>query len=396
MKGSAAEPADHLGQNIYLSDVAFVPQKNAGLYKLNGENNSIVEFNSNSSSMFNTLNSGSEISNLKILNSNLVESTQNNIGVLAGINAGKITNVTIRDTALGVTTSMLTGTSTYFVGGLTGVNYGIISNSQISTNININGDRVLSARLYTGGIAGESLGSIISTRVNGEINRSAYSTNLIDDTYIADHSQGIAEITGGIVGYASGGNISEVRTDNSIIFNPTNANLNVLAAPAYGETPANTPVTLQDFYLGTRLNLSNSPIVFNHFNLRQINGNLVRGVFELKDTQTANLINDFSGYDNLAAQANVLYVYSGGGTMPSNSNIINVLHFDRTASGAISYTDSLGQIASFGNFNIGTDFISSIKNGNIWRIDFRGGAQVMELPKLVKTEGSFDEIGKGF
>jgi hypothetical protein len=402
-KTNATDPADHLGQNIYYSSATLLsaPLYAAGIYKLNGENNSIIEFKTSGEGLFAALNVGSDISNLNILNSSFDLTSRtgvgNNIGTLAGLNAGKITNVNIRETNINFNfnTSPLSSTNTYFVGGLVGINNGSIFNSQIGTEISIMGPRIMNARLYIGGVTGSSIGTMTGLRVFGVINRNSFNSDLMDSTALTSMASGIAEIMGSISGYVSGGIISEVKTDNSISFNPSGTNFKVYAAPAYGESSTASPVTLRDFYLNSHLNLNNNAVVQNNFNIIQKAGTLNRGIFEFGDVDSANRITDFTGYTAADTSANVLYYYNGRGVgTPSNNNIVKGIVFYNTASG-ITYGTGANSIAMTG-WNFGTDFVNSIKNGNVWSIDFRGFTETTNMPNLVKTDGNFDEIGKGF
>ena len=183
--GDGSDGKFYLANDIHLGSEKWVPLKGfAGVFDGNGykiTDFTIVEENS---AGFFTSNSGT-IQNLTLSDFTVYVSTQNTnvdfyAGALVAVNEGKIDNCHVKDAVLSYYyyRGRESGTCNATVGGLVGVNNGILLNSSIAlTNINATADvkewggsngrtYTLNQTLFVGGIVGDNKGEIKTTTSN--------------------------------------------------------------------------------------------------------------------------------------------------------------------------------------------------------------------------------------
>lgn len=229
--------------------------------KFNGRGNAIVGLNVENNAnagLFSEVGANGEVSNLNIYSSSFTGGT---VGAVAGVNNGKIDNITTFGNR--VEGTVANGNA----GGTVGTNTGIISNASNNDAVAVSG-----AGGNVGGIAGKNTGSISSSVANSNVtamvagahaiggvvgvNSGAYakldtvrSLGIVNGTYnndtvitnnvggIAGINNGDAQITkaynvaqvsggsnvGGIVGNGTAGSLQEVVSAGDIISSGTNA-----------------------------------------------------------------------------------------------------------------------------------------------------------------------------
>ncbi len=151
------------------------------------------------------LNSGSSLTNLNLTGVSVTGYAD--IGGLAGINSGSITN--------SYSSGSVSGTSNY-VGGLVGYNSGTISSSYATDSVSGNN--------YAGGFAGFNSGTISNSYATGSVSGSGYLGGLvgynyhgtITNAYAMGSVSGTNNYVGGLVGYNYHGTITNAYATGKV------------------------------------------------------------------------------------------------------------------------------------------------------------------------------------
>ncbi len=224
--GGTARITDSSGVPIPSGNQAFVPVSPAYSLGYNGEKNSIsgVVINtsaagSGSAGLFGELGSNDSVSDLKLIDFS-VTSGSGSAGALAGVSAGKVTNVLAHNSGRGATATVTgTGSVGGLIGSLTG---GTVEKSAAALVVSSSGGSA-------GGLIGSATGGTVSASYSGghtdgtgeysntnfNVTGSTYAGGLIGDAGSADISNCYSTCSarsdttgtayaGGLVGSASG------------------------------------------------------------------------------------------------------------------------------------------------------------------------------------------------
>ena len=183
-----------LGSNIDISSISgWIPLDNndaSGFTgKFNGLGHEVGGF-TGAASFFGTVGSGAEVGNLSVYRARItVNSTgaRTAAGILADVNRGSIVNAAV--TGIGILNAANAGIGMTAVGGLVGINYGLIARSRSTTAV--------SSVVTTGGLVGvnESAGRIIDSWAAGGSISSGTNVN----TPAAGHVGGLVGVNSGTV-----------------------------------------------------------------------------------------------------------------------------------------------------------------------------------------------------
>lgn len=161
-----------------------------------------------------------------VFNSSVGNFSGNRVGVLAGINNGRIEKCEVVNvvSAYKMSLSATSGTYSYYYGGLVGVNNGVVSEVHANIDLNVNAsthcgttgkwETSCTAYVYIGGIAGSNLGTIEKTTVNGSVD---YYATASGETSYSLYGYGNTVIAaGGFVG-RNAGSITDCGANQSIV-----------------------------------------------------------------------------------------------------------------------------------------------------------------------------------
>ncbi len=398
---------------------ATIPSKAGGVYNLDGDGHSLIDFAIDGTvtgniGLFQDLQAGSSIKNLNLALGKIASSgyaaviPAMSVGILAGINSGSIDNINMSRCELNYTKlDLVTNSATAFnIGGLVGMNNGTITNSEIDNLITLERPNVGSAAIYAGSITSRNFGTIDAVRAFGSVNRTLGMSNLGNMTstdgtctggnlgnYIRRTDLGTSrycngstwedayamtsnEYYAGVTAFNSG-TVSQISFEGSVNTKDWSANTagNISPFVAYNSSTG----VLSDSHIKGRLEIDHSSLN----NVVSVNlGSLTRLFF---NPNSLSYINGNYAFNLSGA------VFTGG---TENACVVTAPAITNcSTSAAISYTSptiTIGTGAIFsGNFNwsVGIDFLNPL--GNKWL--FKDG----EL-SLMATSGNFDKLGKGF
>lgn len=161
-----------LGKDIDASGIAsFVPLGSSAPYftgTLDGQghtisNLSVIASNANAG-LFAQIGAGGQVRNLNLSNVNITDPTSslNDVGALAGVNNGAISNVSSAG-------AITTGTLAYYIGGLVGWNTGTIQNSSSSVAVDASQTNGIILTPYAGGLVGYNQGPVSNSHASGSV-----------------------------------------------------------------------------------------------------------------------------------------------------------------------------------------------------------------------------------
>jgi len=398
--------------------------KPAGIYYLDGNGYSLINFNvnviaSSNIGLFSELFAGSEIKNLKLIfgtmnSSGMTLTGSYAFGLLAGVNSGRIEGVSIIDSNLIFTkTSFFSaGDQIFSAGGIVGKNSstGKILNSDINSSVYLKYPRIETDTVYMGSIAGSNAGVIQGIRSRGSVERSMgdiKSSNAtvalgatcsglegkylfsLTNYYYCDPLNPLWQLTypvssrehiAGLVGI-NAGNISEVKYDGNLTIKDD--------GQAASESGVISPIVAYNL---TGASLSDLEItgkfVFVEYYrgmdqvVSQNDGLLTRILFRPSaiDYFTFTNQNIFDGQpDNICINRLASYCFASTSVFNPSLNPL-ILESDVGASLYSSYFDFWSVTNNFG-----------MKNNYVWFND-----NFDKNISLIKPGGSFEKIGKGF
>ena len=414
-----------------LSGVSGYPSTGmiaSGEYHLDGGGHTLSNFSlipnngsiPNYIGLFSSLSSNSVVKNLNIIKANFEKvsytpSASSAMGILSGFNMGQISNVHIDSSIITLGTPAWSSSLTTSLGGLVGANgsTGSIFNSEVNSKLSITQPLVSgSASIYAGGITGSNEGTITAVRVNGELSRRLGS---IPDTTttLSSISYGCLNTTfdrygyynvGGTYGYYGCGNATSTSGAWTAV-SPINSNeyyggavgLNNSTA-ILGEIDYQGSMNIMDFtsntsgYIGPFVGSNAGSIhdVKYQGSYYAIKADINSVVGSNAGTITRMIIDPFAAVTGVSTTSNLIPSSGVSETVSTISSIAypllasysgNSLTFNRNGSPVLS---------GLTDWNIGTDLIPDMTK--TWQID----PAKTDLPDLMRTGGSFEQIGLGF
>ena len=168
-----------LGSNVSASGTTWIPLDNNNSSGFTGRFNGLghalgVPLSGTAISTFGTIGNGAMVSNLGIsgiISAASAATSKTTAGIIAEVNRGTIVGGYLTSGHIEVTNGAVHTTSLNSVGGLVGINYGLIAQSYSTANI-------VGVTGTTGGLVGvnENTGRIIDSWSEGSIRNTAYST----------------------------------------------------------------------------------------------------------------------------------------------------------------------------------------------------------------------------
>ncbi|RYY31003.1 MAG: hypothetical protein EOO04_02870, partial [Chitinophagaceae bacterium] len=212
---TATIDASNTNTACYNAGLGWSPIGNAttpftGSYNGNGYTISNLFLNRSATSNLGLFGrSGGAIENLNLTAASITATsapTSTNIAVLVGYNSGSVTGCSVSGSVAG---------GNQYSGGIAGESVGSITNSSSSANV--------SGSMYTGGIAGQSSGTISRVFSSGVINSptfgggivGALNNGILNDSYSSAIVAGIQRL-GGAVGSVSNGTVSNIYSYGAV------------------------------------------------------------------------------------------------------------------------------------------------------------------------------------
>ena len=200
-----------LGSNINMSSISnwtSLDNKSVSVFtgRFNGLGHQISGF-TGSNSLFGNIGEGATVSNLTIYQARITAGSANakmSVGILADVNHGSVMNTHV--TGIGILDAAYSGTDIKTVGGLVGINYGLIARSSSTTAVR--------SVTTAGGLVGvnESAGRIIESWASGGSITAGTNVN----TPVSGNIGGLVGVNNGNVrrSYASNSISLDGRTDS--------------------------------------------------------------------------------------------------------------------------------------------------------------------------------------
>jgi hypothetical protein len=409
----------------------------AGVYHLNGNNFSLSNFFVSAgtlmSGLFESLDNGSDLLNLKIIQASLSTSgitysasETYKAGVVAGANYGLIKNVEIRDSKVNIITPNFSGNTFAYVGGVVGVNGASGTLMGIENNTVVILDQpttTASSNLNVGGVAAANLGSMYFVRQNGNITRKIgdyyggayyiaspgcstpelgkYATNTtaaalalglyrcngsswVDATAL---KMSLSERFGGFVAVNSG-LIKEVEHEGDVFINDVPTNNQGKISPMIATLTSGSD--LKDISFRGRMNASNHANITTFFDT--FAGTINRMILKF-DSYSANGT-DFTAANSIIPSTGATEVICIGGTGMTDCHN-NTMTYDYTAANGLTFKEAGTAVSGFTyltNWIMQIGFIPDLTK--VWNMEKDTNSS--EEPKLVRTGGDFSRIGNGF
>jgi len=386
-------------------------EKAAGVYYLDGNNFGIMNFlktytasdNNGYYGLFKTLNSGSVIKNLKLIN-NIVYAPTMTIntsgqgvvtGILTGNNKGTITNVTMGSgNKVQYLQPNISNGALMIVGGLVGFNEGTIEKSRVDAEVFMDRPDVtpaVSSWLIVGGAVGKNYGLINGVKHHGMISRKSP----ISATYDIKAD----ELIGGFVGRNSG-TISSINTEGEVYINNYSSVFvstgKVSPFVAWNEyIDSSKPAMIKDNIVQSRMNYVNynqDSGNRNKFLPVNTNGTVLRTFFEPRNLTNYDL-NYFdlptTGAGNTVTD---LLCFSGSAVGPCYTN--TMLSYTVDGSNVFSVKDNGSELLTApGSWSVLNGMGLNGTGNYVWR---KFDSAASKMPELINASGNFDEIGPAF
>jgi len=421
-----------------LSTIPLPDQLPAGVYKLNGNNFTLSGYyfspTVNQNGLFEDLQSGSEIANLKLKFFNLATSGHTissgtvRSGILAGSNNGVIRNVQIDHSKINYISPTISGTAALYLGGVVGLNNSNgtmtdIENRAVASVFQpvVTGG---SSYLKVGGFAGMNSGTLSVIRQDGQAERIlgdyggfsesfgsstcsgseagkyAYNTNgspiPIGNYYCPPPSGGSwqnidnklmtnTEFWGGLLA-VNDGVVEQVEFEGELKINDFSTNGNGMVAPFIALFNSNS--VIRDLYFRGRLQNNHASIT--SFWGGGFSGSILRAIFTMDSMNNGASLTSTNAIIP-ASGANQAICVRGSGMSDCHNNPMT---YDLTANG-LTFKESGSPISGFQDltgWNVGIGFIPDMTK--TWNLDVSTNSQ--GEPKLVKTGGDFSKLGNGF
>jgi hypothetical protein len=410
----------------------------AGVYHLKGNNFSLINFQiidntggaNTNNALFESLDAGSEISDLKIslakVNSSLQSkaSGMHRYAILAANNLGTINNVELNNNKITIDTMTTSGTASIYAGGFVALNYasGIINNAENNSG-EVTIDRAsipVGSYLYAGGFVAKNLGTLSIIKQGGIVSRKignygggedfaipsstcptseGFYVNNTSPTYattglqrcngtgwdnVTNFKISNSEQIGGLAAY-NNGLIQEVDFDGAVAVLDHSANANGAISPFIVTTGTGSQlkdISYRGWFSSNRANINN---FFSSFqgtiNRMIVSFNMSTGT----NFTTVNSIIPNTGVSEIICIRGMSMADCHNGTMT----------YDYTSANGLTFYEASNPIAGFSyltGWNVGTGFIPDMTK--TWQLE--KALNSTKEPQLMRTGGDFPKLGAGF